>query len=390
MGLNLQEDLSKILDSFQYTHPTDMDHALAKLVKDPMTSEQIHSMYSTMAFKSMPEAKRVKHFSWRLSSLSSAKHMTKVSKRAADQKKQALKKKVVDQVVGRLEGESEKKNNSKVLDTNMEEFDYVAHIRRISQDEYYQQPQVSIPAVQASFASSFSKTQSATSRLSSSLSNIKLLEQQRQRPHDQRDKTISCSNCSTTSTPLWRRSSNGEVLCNACGLFYKLHGVIRPVSNKQTLANQKLQQLQQHQAQQQSQQPQSNIFSSNALSPYTNSTVATPYSKASTNTPHQSHCMTATSSELSSSLPGLMGNNKSHSVSSVSEPDIAMDDFLDFNGAVSLDLDMGPLLTDPSNQPWNLNLNSPSTSGTQMPRHDLDTTNIEGTKDNYDWLKMEF
>jgi hypothetical protein len=27
-----------------------------------------------------------------------------------------------------------------------------------------------------------------------------------------------CSNCSTTSTPLWRRSANDELLCNACGL----------------------------------------------------------------------------------------------------------------------------------------------------------------------------
>lgn len=27
-----------------------------------------------------------------------------------------------------------------------------------------------------------------------------------------------CSNCETTSTPLWRRSANDELLCNACGL----------------------------------------------------------------------------------------------------------------------------------------------------------------------------
>lgn len=27
-----------------------------------------------------------------------------------------------------------------------------------------------------------------------------------------------CSNCNTTSTPLWRRSANDELLCNACGL----------------------------------------------------------------------------------------------------------------------------------------------------------------------------
>ncbi|KAJ3007221.1 hypothetical protein HKX48_009243 [Thoreauomyces humboldtii] len=41
-----------------------------------------------------------------------------------------------------------------------------------------------------------------------------------------------CSNCATDKTPLWRRDRFGEPLCNACGLFYRLHGVDRPVSMK--------------------------------------------------------------------------------------------------------------------------------------------------------------
>ncbi|XBW38220.1 hypothetical protein QEN19_003809 [Hanseniaspora menglaensis] len=41
-----------------------------------------------------------------------------------------------------------------------------------------------------------------------------------------------CSNCGTATTPLWRRSVKGEPLCNACGLFWKLHGVNRPLSLK--------------------------------------------------------------------------------------------------------------------------------------------------------------
>ncbi|KAI9206624.1 uncharacterized protein BJ171DRAFT_421692, partial [Polychytrium aggregatum] len=41
-----------------------------------------------------------------------------------------------------------------------------------------------------------------------------------------------CTNCSTNNTPLWRRNANGEPLCNACGLFYKLHGVVRPLTMK--------------------------------------------------------------------------------------------------------------------------------------------------------------
>ncbi|KAI7880518.1 hypothetical protein K492DRAFT_237215 [Lichtheimia hyalospora FSU 10163] len=37
-----------------------------------------------------------------------------------------------------------------------------------------------------------------------------------------------CSNCETTSTPLWRRSANDDLLCNACGLYAKLHNAPRP------------------------------------------------------------------------------------------------------------------------------------------------------------------
>ncbi|KAI8976129.1 hypothetical protein BDB01DRAFT_748200 [Pilobolus umbonatus] len=43
---------------------------------------------------------------------------------------------------------------------------------------------------------------------------------------------IQCTNCSTTTTPLWRRNPEGQPLCNACGLFLKLHGVVRPLSLK--------------------------------------------------------------------------------------------------------------------------------------------------------------
>ncbi|KAJ8489669.1 hypothetical protein ONZ45_g13488 [Pleurotus djamor] len=39
-----------------------------------------------------------------------------------------------------------------------------------------------------------------------------------------------CYNCHTTATPLWRKDGEGETVCNACGLFYKLHGVARPLS----------------------------------------------------------------------------------------------------------------------------------------------------------------
>ncbi|CAD6890502.1 unnamed protein product [Tilletia controversa] len=38
-----------------------------------------------------------------------------------------------------------------------------------------------------------------------------------------------CSNCGTSTTPLWRKDREGNTVCNACGLFMKLHGNARPV-----------------------------------------------------------------------------------------------------------------------------------------------------------------
>lgn len=41
-----------------------------------------------------------------------------------------------------------------------------------------------------------------------------------------------CANCQTTTTTLWRRNGNGDPVCNACGLYYKLHNVNRPLTMK--------------------------------------------------------------------------------------------------------------------------------------------------------------
>ncbi|XP_045561444.1 GATA-binding factor 2 isoform X2 [Salmo salar] len=41
-----------------------------------------------------------------------------------------------------------------------------------------------------------------------------------------------CANCHTSTTTLWRRNARGEPVCNACGLYFKLHNVNRPLTMK--------------------------------------------------------------------------------------------------------------------------------------------------------------
>lgn len=36
-----------------------------------------------------------------------------------------------------------------------------------------------------------------------------------------------CADCKSITTPLWRRV-NGRIVCNACGLYFKIHGIRRP------------------------------------------------------------------------------------------------------------------------------------------------------------------
>lgn len=48
-------------------------------------------------------------------------------------------------------------------------------------------------------------------------------------------RSATCTNCFTQTTPLWRINPEGQLLCNACGLFFRLHGVVRPPSLKTDL-----------------------------------------------------------------------------------------------------------------------------------------------------------
>lgn len=56
-------------------------------------------------------------------------------------------------------------------------------------------------------------------------------QKRQEETHRKKAKFRVCTNCGTTTTPSWRRSTNNKMLlCNACGLYQKLHGSDRPFS----------------------------------------------------------------------------------------------------------------------------------------------------------------
>ena len=56
-------------------------------------------------------------------------------------------------------------------------------------------------------------------------------QQQVRRPQMKYDGSV-CINCGTTNTTLWRRTPDGQLICNACGCYLKLHGRHRPIKFK--------------------------------------------------------------------------------------------------------------------------------------------------------------
>lgn len=240
------------------------------------SSLAIFKMYQRKSY--LPQSQRIANIAWRIQNRKLSRIRNEKAARSSDY---SLNTQIED-----------------LNDPNLDEFDYVAHIRRISQEEFgsnpppqrlqsassqqRQHPPHSTPMqVQSSKSNTFNSPESNTNSLtsqssifssmkSSTVSNktdpnflsayINSLEssiqqgaktavsggsppkiQARQPPHESKTspsapsqnsrKFLQCTNCQTRTTPLWRKSSAGDLLCNACGLFYKLHGVLRPLSS---------------------------------------------------------------------------------------------------------------------------------------------------------------
>ncbi len=44
-----------------------------------------------------------------------------------------------------------------------------------------------------------------------------------------KSRDVECTNCGVTKSSEWRRNANGNIVCNACGLYFKLHARNRPI-----------------------------------------------------------------------------------------------------------------------------------------------------------------
>ncbi|KAG2224370.1 hypothetical protein INT45_006770 [Circinella minor] len=94
------------------------------------------------------------------------------------------------------------------------------------------------PSLSATNKNNTSTTVTATATAAKKSSKIttatkkKLSSHRRSKKDDPTLPLPVCTNCKTTTTSLWRRDDHGNPLCNACGLFLKLHGMERPLSLK--------------------------------------------------------------------------------------------------------------------------------------------------------------
>ncbi|KAM3160392.1 GATA-type domain-containing protein [Lachancea thermotolerans] len=85
-----------------------------------------------------------------------------------------------------------------------------------------------LPLAHSTTANSVRKNSMTRPLSSSSLSSYR----QNSVPELPKKPQVQCFNCKTFKTPLWRRDAQGNTMCNACGLFQKLHGTMRPLSLK--------------------------------------------------------------------------------------------------------------------------------------------------------------
>ncbi|CAI2351886.1 unnamed protein product [Caenorhabditis sp. 36 PRJEB53466] len=64
------------------------------------------------------------------------------------------------------------------------------------------------------------------------MTNRPLVKPKKRQQNAQKRTGVTCVNCHTNNTTLWRRNGDGNPVCNACGLYFKLHKIERPITMK--------------------------------------------------------------------------------------------------------------------------------------------------------------
>lgn len=219
---------------------------VAELIQDSDdTSLDVFKMYQHKNY--LPHNKRISNIAWRIQ-----------NKKILASQRQKMKEE---------RSRQEKTQDLMASGNKLDEFDYISHIRRMSQ-EHGDENAIAISGNNTkqgspysnsltSDSSLFSGNRSSTSTVNPSTANksnenlltsyitslestfkddYKLPERLSKITPPNKTKFLQCTNCNTRTTPLWRKSNNGDLLCNACGLFYKLHGVLRPLNQPNTKA----------------------------------------------------------------------------------------------------------------------------------------------------------
>ncbi|KAI1317182.1 putative electron transfer flavoprotein subunit [Mortierella claussenii] len=132
-----------------------------------------------------------------------------------------------DKDIDMAESRSDRESHDSEEDDNSDDSDYGEHQQQQQQQQHRDEDSTS------------SKVSSLTKK--SAPDSVLLLPKTSSGSNNNANKSsggtppaVECANCGQTQTPLWRKDAKGRSICNACGLYARLHQRDRPVTMRKT------------------------------------------------------------------------------------------------------------------------------------------------------------